>query len=235
MVMTAVRRHRQTALSPRHDQTLLAHQPGDPLSADAAAPGAQFGMHTRTAIGLAALLEDLLDLGGQGSFALRTAGGTTTEPSVERTRRDTDQPAKSPDRKGRPLRGDERIPHVPTSRAKKAAARFRISFSCSSRRFSRRKRASSTRLRLLPGQRLGRACRQNLVPQAPKLVGVNAKLLGNRLQRAPAFLAEFDRLRFVLRRETTTLASPASLFPPGSNNPNLPGRPPKRGNVIGSL
>ena len=52
---------------------------------------------------------------------------------------------------------------------------------------------------------LASACRQNLVAPAPKLVGVNAHLLGNRLQRATARLVEFDRLRFVLRREMATL------------------------------
>ena len=93
MVVTAVRRHRQSALLGWHDQTLLTYQSGAPLSANATTPGVQFGMDTRTAIGLAALLEDLLDLGHQHRLILRTTGGTTTEPGVKRARRDTDQPA----------------------------------------------------------------------------------------------------------------------------------------------
>lgn len=63
MAVTAVRRHRQPALLPWHDKTLLAHEPGDPLSADPAFPGAQLGMNARTASGLVALLEALPDLG----------------------------------------------------------------------------------------------------------------------------------------------------------------------------
>ena len=93
MVVTAIRRHRQPALLPWHDQTLLAHEPGDPLSADAAPPGAQLGMDARTAIGLAALLEDLPDLGYQQSLVLCAPVRPATEPGIERARRDTDQPA----------------------------------------------------------------------------------------------------------------------------------------------
>src|SRR5215203_3817626 len=45
------------------------------------------------------------------------------------------------------------------------------------------------RLGPLPGERLGRAGRQTLVPPAPELVGVHPELLGDRLQR-PAALPE---------------------------------------------
>src|SRR4051794_14991404 len=76
--------------------------------------------------------------------ALAAATRPAVQPGVEAADRHADDPAQRPHREGGALGGDEPVPHEATaSRAKKAAAFLRISFSCSSRLFSRRSRASS--------------------------------------------------------------------------------------------
>src|SRR5437763_443651 len=98
----------------------------------------------RAGSGPPARLEDRGDPPGEAGILARAAAGPAAQPGVEAARRDAHEPAQLPHREGRALGGDEAVPHVGTaSRAKKAAARSRISFSCSSRLFSRFSRASS--------------------------------------------------------------------------------------------
>src|SRR5690606_34817100 len=66
------------------------------------------------------------------------------EVAVETAARHAHRAAQRGDGKGHPLLGDERVPHA-FSLAKKVAAAFKISRSCRSCLFSRRRRASSWR------------------------------------------------------------------------------------------
>src|SRR3712207_7924197 len=77
-------------------------------------------------------------------FVLPAPIRSATQPGVEAGHAGANDPAQPPDREAPALGGDEAEPHDgAASLAKKAAARLRISFSCSSRLFSRRSRASS--------------------------------------------------------------------------------------------
>src|SRR5215212_7337493 len=143
MVMPAVGRARDTAPA-RGRQAASAHGPRHPPAADPDAVLAQLGVDAGAAVGPPARLEDRGDPPGEAGILARAAAGAPAQPGVEAARRDAREPAQHPHRGGRALGGDEAEPHDGTaSRAKKAAARFRISLSCSSRLFSRRSRASS--------------------------------------------------------------------------------------------
>src|SRR4051812_45807913 len=143
MVMPAVGRARDAAPA-RGRQAASAHEPRHPPAADPDAVLAQLGVDAGTAVGPPARLEDRGDPPGEAGILARAAAGPAAQPSVEAARRDAHETAQPPHREGRALGGDEAVPHVGTaSRAKKAAARLRISFSCSSRLFSRFSRASS--------------------------------------------------------------------------------------------
>src|SRR4051812_27734426 len=143
MVMPAVGRARDAAPA-RGRQAASAHEPRHPPAADPDAVLAQLGVDAGAAVGPPARLEDRGDPSGEAGILARAAAGPAAQPGVEAARRDAHEPAQAPPREGRALGGDEAVPHVGTaSRAKKAAARSRISFSCSSRLFSRFSRASS--------------------------------------------------------------------------------------------
>src|SRR4051812_11100567 len=143
MVMPAVGRARDAAPA-RGRQAASAHEPRHPPAADPDAVLAQLGVDAGAAVGPPARLEDRGDPPGEAGILARAAAGPATQPSVEAARRDAHETAQPPHREVRALGGDEAVPHVGTaSRAKKAAARLRISFSCSSRLFSRFSRASS--------------------------------------------------------------------------------------------
>src|SRR3954465_14534226 len=121
-----------------------SHHPRPPLAADPDALRPQLGVDPRAAVGPPARGEDGPDPFAHPPVALAAATRPAVQPSVEAADRHADDPAQRPHRGGGALGGDEPVPHEATaSRAKKAAAFLRISFSCSSRLFSRRSRASS--------------------------------------------------------------------------------------------
>src|SRR4051794_3622233 len=143
MVMPAVGRARAAAPA-RGRQAASAHAPRHPPAADPDPALAQLGVEAGAAVGPPARLEDRGDRRGEAGILARAAAGAPAPPGVEAARRDAPQPAPPAPRESRTLGGDDAVAHVGTaSRAKQAAARLRISFSCSSRLFSRFSRASS--------------------------------------------------------------------------------------------
>src|SRR5579862_657145 len=133
---------------------LAPHQPLDPLAHDAHLAVTKRPMHAPGAVGLAALSVDLLDpleQRGVGQLAIRRRASL---PGVEAGARDAEHPAQLRDRVVGLLRCDEskQAHRVSLSRAKKAAAFFKISRSCSSSFTWRRSRRSSSRSSLVnPG------------------------------------------------------------------------------------
>src|SRR4051794_29798036 len=144
VVVPAVGRARHAAPPARDGETVPTHEPRHPLATDPDALRPRLGVHARAAVGAPAGLEDRPDPLAHPSVGRVAAGRSPPQPGVEAAGRDADQPAQHSHREGRALGGDEAVPHEATaSLAKKAAARLRISFSCSSRLASRRSRASS--------------------------------------------------------------------------------------------
>src|SRR4051812_45553159 len=143
-VVPAVGRPRRPSAAPAGGEPHLAHEPRHPLATDPDALLSQLGVHARAAVGPSARGEDRPDPFAHPSIVLSVSPRPAAQPGVEAAHRDAREPAQRPDRECRTLGGDEAVAHEATaSRAKKAAARFRISFSCSSRFTSRRSRASS--------------------------------------------------------------------------------------------
>ena len=109
---------------------------------------AQLGVDAPGAVDAAGAAVDLADALGQERIVKRSLGGRTPLPGVKCLPTHAEHPAHQRDRVVGLLRGDEPvgIGHRPSlSRAKKAAAFFRISRSWRRVRFSRRRRPSSSR------------------------------------------------------------------------------------------
>src|SRR3954447_26554611 len=68
VAVPAVGRDRRPLLAPGRPNAVFPHQPGDPLAGDADAAGPQFGMDARSAIALAAVLENTPDLANEVGF-----------------------------------------------------------------------------------------------------------------------------------------------------------------------
>ncbi len=126
----------------------LAHQPLDAFAADPlAVVEDEIRPDPRRAIDAAALAVQLTDPFGQPRVLERTRPGRPLRPGVIAGAADLEHTAHDHDRVRGLLRSDEpvRAHRVPPSRAKKAAAFFRISRSSASTRFSRRNLRSSSR------------------------------------------------------------------------------------------
>ena len=114
MTVLTVRREWQPAILPRHGQAISRMQFGLDARADIGL-AALFDISRIMAISTASSCERLV--GPRRSQAQSSELGTHS-PRHQSAGSKTDW--RTPDRKGRPLRGDERILHVPTSRANKS-------------------------------------------------------------------------------------------------------------------
>src|SRR6266542_2850981 len=133
----------KTSLSPGLD-TVLAHQPLDPLLAHPHAASAKISVHARAAVRAATALVGSRDLDGELSVRLRSRRLGALPPSVIATSRDSKNLAHQSDGEGHLRHFDESEFHS-LSLAKKVAAAFKISRSIVTRLSSRRRRASSSR------------------------------------------------------------------------------------------
>src|SRR5207248_2213164 len=123
------------------------HQPLDSLAADPDPFLAQIEVDAARAVAFAAARVDLADPDTQLCVGERPLGPRPSLPRVEAGAGDAEDPAEQRDRVVGLLRRDEpeAAHRVSLSRAKKAAAFFKISRSCSSVRTLRRNSRSSTR------------------------------------------------------------------------------------------
>lgn len=142
----------------------------------------QFGVDARAALDLAALLEDTLDLANQSGLVRRARlvgppSRSLRSQAQKHTRQD-----------------DEGILHVPISHAKSRRSLQNPALLLELTVLSTQADELCC-LCLLLGQCYDRAGRQNLIAPTSELIGMHAKLFGNRLQRTAAFFVEFALLR----------------------------------------
>ena len=171
------------------DDALFAHQPLDPLLADADALPAKGPVNARAAVPLAALRVRRRDLDGELRVRLRPLAARPLLPGVVAAAGDLEHLAQNGDRVVRLLRVDE-LEHHPFSFAKKAAAFFNISRSISSRLTRLRSSRSSSRSPLR--QRLRRT-----------LAGVHIRALHPLTQRG------LGQIQVVRHLRDAPVASPA--------------------------
>src|SRR5262249_174415 len=133
-----VRSPLEPPLLPR-PQAILAHQTGGPAAANHEAAIPQFPRHPRTAIGAVRQGKGRPDMGQQHQVVALPAAGQPTSPGEIAALADAEHAAQTVDGEFRFRPIDEREPHRLPSRAKKAVAFFRISRSCRTISFSRRR------------------------------------------------------------------------------------------------
>src|SRR5262249_52990405 len=149
----ALHADRRLALAPLHvaGETRAAHEPLNPLAANAHALLVQIEMHPPRAVAAAAAAVDRPDPLAQPGIDERSLRQWPTLPSVKTRAGDAEHPAHERDRVVDLLRRDqtEALHRVSLSFAKKAAAFFKTSRSWRSTRTSRRNARNSSRSSLV--------------------------------------------------------------------------------------
>src|SRR5262249_31876674 len=149
----ALHADRRLALAPLHvaGETRAAHEPLNPLAANAHALLVQIEMHPPRAVAAAAAAVDRPDPLAQPGIDERSLRQWPTLPSVKTRAGDAEHPAHERDRVVNLLRRDETeaLHRVSLSFAKKAAAFFKPSRSWRSTRTSRRNARNSSRSSLV--------------------------------------------------------------------------------------